>query len=299
MIRFIPPVSDGGKPLLGYKYSIDPSGLVFLPAAEDPTTTQVEITGLVEGATYTVRLLAYNVAGNSPATGFYSATVLRGPDPLELVDYSVGNATATIQFTAGPSNGPPIERYEYSLLEPPQYINTGSFDTTLTLTGLENGFRYAFRIRQVNAVGPSTPTPVVYLTPYTLPSPPTIENIEAKNREAIIDLTLGFNGGKPLQYLAYTLDGTFYRRISPDQTTITIHDLNNYNTYTIRFVAYTEAGWSVPSEPYTFRPYYSAVDVPLIKRRSAINQSLPKKLQYAVNVAVDRGKTRIVPRTTL
>lgn len=299
MIRFTPPAFNGGRPLLGYKYSIDPSGLVFLPAAENPSTTQVEITGLVEGQTYTVRLLAYNVAGNSPATGFYSATVLRGPDPLELVSVSVGNATATIQFTAGPSNGPPIDRYEYSLVNPPSYVSMADLSTTLTLTGLVNGVEYALRLRQVNIVGPSTPTPVVYLTPYTLPSPPTIEKIEAKNWTAVVDLTLGFNGGKPLQYLAYTLDGTFYRRISPDQTTITIHDLNNYNTYTIRFAAYTEAGWSVPSEPYTFRPYYSAVELPLNKRRSAINETLPKKLQYAVNVAVDRGKTRIDPRSTL
>ena len=296
MIRFTPPAFNGGRPLLGYKYTIDASGLILIPAAEDPSTTQVEVAGLTEGATYTVRLLAYNLAGNSPITDFYSASVFRGPDPMELVDYSVGNETATFQFTAGPSNGPPIDRYEYSLVDPPQYINTGSFDNTLTLTGLENGVQYAFRIRQVNAVGPSVATPVVYLTPYTLPSPPIIDNILAKNWTAVIDLTLGFDGGKPLLYLAYTFDGVNYRRISPDQTTITISNLNNYNTYVIRFVAYTEAGWSVPSEPYTFRPYYSAVDVPFIKRRSVANQSLPKKLQYAVNVAVDRGKTRIVPR---
>jgi titin len=296
MIRFIPPAFNGGRPLLGYKYTIDPEGLVLLPAAEDPSTTQVEITGLTEGATYTVRLLAYNLAGNSPISDFYSASVFRGPDPLVLVDYSVGNQTATFQFTAGPSNGPPIDRYEYSLVDPPHYINTGSFNTTLTLTGLENGVKYAFRIRQANAVGPSVPTPVLYITPFTLPSPPTIQHILAKNWTAIIDLELGFDGGKPLLYLAYTFDGVNYRRISPDQTTITLSNLNNYNTYVIRFVAYTEAGWSVPSEPYTFRPYYSAVDIPFIKRRSIYNQSLPKKLQYAVNVAVDKGKTRVVPR---
>ena len=75
----------------------------------------------------------------------------------------------TLRWRA-PTNdgGEPITHYEYEQDGSGTWISTGSTDTSHTVTGLNNGQTYTFRVRAVNALGNGA-----VVTLEATPSPPT------------------------------------------------------------------------------------------------------------------------------
>ena len=111
-VAFTAPLDDGGSPITGYQYScyetIDGSG-PFLDVSGNPFT----ISGLINGAEYTVLLVAVNSAGTSSASSstLTPATVPSAP----IVDTLIpGNNTITVLFTPQSDGGSPITSYKYS-----------------------------------------------------------------------------------------------------------------------------------------------------------------------------------------
>jgi len=67
------PGSDGGASITNYKYSID-DGANWSTRSPSSTTSPISITGLVNGTTYTIKLLAVNAAGDGAASSAVSVT---------------------------------------------------------------------------------------------------------------------------------------------------------------------------------------------------------------------------------
>ena len=295
------PPSDGGSVITYYKYSIDPPGLEYHLITDpiDPITPFFTIPGVIENATYSIRLLAGNQAGDGTPSGPFTTIAYASPHSPVITRVIQGNASITVSFQPGENDIVPVLSYQYWVYpvdnsEGTYFTDTGSLDTTFTITGLTNGGQYGLQLRALNQYGASKPTDTIYVSPFTVPSPPSITSILAKNFEATIHILPGDNGGRPIVRFEYSLNGEPY--VSFGSSTLHLTHLNNYNTYTIQLVAYNEGGASDPSPTYQFTPYYSQVDVPFIKRKNTANNSLTKSQHYALNVAIDKGKTRIVKR---
>ncbi len=168
------------------------------------TDTMYTITGLDNGTRYQVRLRAYNSRGPGPwATVVSGETPANTATPTPLTDTPTptiepphppvilwdakGDGQITIRYVSVSG----ITRYEFqhrkagaNWPDTSPVVTVKDTDTTYTITGLENGVTYDFRMRAINDGGNSawaeievalpanTPTPTI-----KTPSPPVFSRL--------------------------------------------------------------------------------------------------------------------------
>jgi hypothetical protein len=102
--------SDGGSAITNYKYSTDNGGSYteVLPAA---TTSPIVITGLTNGTTYNVKILAVNALGDGAESAASSGTPVAPSSPTlnpvtlaSSLSSTYGTASVGVSFTASGSN---------------------------------------------------------------------------------------------------------------------------------------------------------------------------------------------------
>ena len=150
MLSWVQP--SGGAALTHYEYELDGSGTWISTGSTASSTT---VMGLTNGQSYAFRVRAVNSAGASTASGSQSATpTTTVPEAPESLSFTPGDGQVTLRWRA-PANdgGDPITHYEYEQDGSGTWISTGSTDTSHTVTGLNNGQTYIFRVRAVNAQG--------------------------------------------------------------------------------------------------------------------------------------------------
>lgn len=159
--------STGGSPITNYQYSIN-GGTSFTAFSPAQTSSPVVITGLTNGVSYNVRLIAVNSIGNSSAssttTGTPAGDLPGAPTGLSAV---AGNLGAYILFTPGSSGSSAISNYEYS-------IDGGSTFTAFSpaqtfspvyISGLTNSTLYSVQLKAVNSSGAGTASATTTVTP--------------------------------------------------------------------------------------------------------------------------------------
>ncbi|MEU4242043.1 peroxidase family protein [Actinoplanes sp. NPDC026619] len=187
-----------------------------LRRAAGPTTTDtelaadvrtVDVTGLTNGVPVTFQIRINTSAGpgvfstaSDPVTPRAGATppVATGPGIPAIGTATVGDESAVVRWTPPASDGGfPIIGYEIQAVDPATEaavaVDAAAPDaTSLTMYGLTNGVRYAFRVRAVTATGasefsalsapvtpgpgPSTSAPATSHPPTTQPTqPPTTQ----------------------------------------------------------------------------------------------------------------------------
>lgn len=166
--------SDGGSAITNYKYSTN-NGSTYTAFSPAVTASPVTITGLTNGTTYQIKLLAVNAVGDGAESSAVSGTPSTVPSAPTGLSGSPGNTAATISFTAGSNGGSPITNYQYSTdggstflafspadAASPVTISTLSSDGTTPLT---NGVSYTIQLKAVNVIGTSAPSSSVTVTP--------------------------------------------------------------------------------------------------------------------------------------
>ena len=141
---------SGGAEVTGYEYEQDFSGNWISSGSTDTTYT---VMGLTNGTVYSFRVRARNSGEARGASGSVSATTT-APDVPEGLSFTPGDGLVTLRWDA-PANdgGDMITHYEYELDGDGDWISTDSTATNQTVTGLNNGQSYIFRVRAVNALG--------------------------------------------------------------------------------------------------------------------------------------------------
>jgi len=153
VVRWLAPVSDGGSAITGYVVKLTGTSLKTVNLSS--AARSIKISGLVNGRSYLVSVVAKNAIGNSdpsPEIRIIPAVAPADvPEPPVVQSTSVSSRSATLSFSMGNNNGSTITLVQYS-------INAGGTWTTvignpLLISNLTNGTTYTVLIRAKNSVG--------------------------------------------------------------------------------------------------------------------------------------------------
>ena len=258
MLSWVQP--SGGAALTHYEYEQDGSGTWTSTGGKAPSYT---VTGLTNGQFYTFRVRAINSAGASAASGSRSATpTTTEPEAPESLSFTPGDQQVTLRWRA-PTNdgGESITHYEYEQDGSGTWISTGGTATSHTVTGLNNGQTYTFRVRAVNALGngavvtlEATPSPSTGRggggggggggPRITRPGAP--ENLLAEGGDGQVKLTWEApedDGGSEITDYQYRINGRNpWTSIGSTQTTHTLTGLVNGTAYVFEVRAVNRIG---------------------------------------------------------
>lgn len=162
-IYFNAPSSDGGSPITSYKVTYDGGDSNYdLYTTTSPATT-VDI--LSNGLLYNVQIRAVNAKGIGALSNVVQSTPYTIPGVPQIQSLTPGSNSITVTFSEPTTDGgSTITNYQYSLNNI-DYINFGSMPGIYTISGLNNGQTYYFRMRAVNAAGPGNASNSQPVTP--------------------------------------------------------------------------------------------------------------------------------------
>ena len=257
-ISFSRPIVDGGSPITGYSYSIN--GLNYISMGPTPITYRAS--GLTNGTTYPVTIIATNILGNSLPAGPIEVKPYTVPNPPILNTVIANSGSVDVSFSAPAfDGGNAIVDYAYSItgvngnfisigldIPPPLY----------RISNLVNGNSYTIAIKATNNRGVSSASNTIITVPYTVPNPPTIGSLIPYNSAFDISFSApAFNGGNTIIDYAYSItgpSGTFINMGSTN-TLYRVSNLVNGTTYTVYIKAINARGYSNVSSSATTIPY--------------------------------------------
>ena len=256
-ISWSPPANDGGLPVESYTvYWTAPDGATSFASAQ---ATQLVITGLTNGSTYTVTVTATNRAGTSGHSEPASHRPGTPPGAPREVTTARGDGRIEASWQP-PSNDGGLGVTSYTITWISSTGATGTIETSdvrHTLGNLLNGATYTITVTAGNDAGTSPASGPASATPAAAPSAPATVTVD--RGDGRVDLTWQpptSNGGKPV--LSYTItwtapDGTT-GSANTTQTSHTFEGLANGTTYTFTVTADNEAGTSAASVPASGTP---------------------------------------------
>jgi hypothetical protein len=262
------PASNGGSPITGYTATAYTSSAGTTTAGTACTTATLActITGLSNGTTYYIGVVATNVAGSgSVSNPLQSVTPLARPGAPTLTGITSGDSYLSVSFTAGTAGGDPISSYQYSLNGGTTWTTAAGTTSPLLINGLVDGTSYTVSVRAVSAAGPgATSTNTETGTPATYPNPVNATTVTAngENAEIAVSWTVPANGGSPIteaQATAFSLPSggvqegtctTTTNLVVGDTTSCTITGLTNGTTYYVSTQSENAVNWSSRSTPF-------------------------------------------------
>jgi large repetitive protein len=270
------PSSNGYTPITNYviSYSTDSGATWTTPTRGISTALSATVTGLTPNTPIVFRVLARNIAGDSPASDpTSSVTPFETPSAPRTVALTPGNKQVTVIWDAPLSDGSNAVT-DYVI----QHSTNGTTWTTFSdglnsglntvVTGLTNGTNYVFRVAAVNAAGQGawshTSAPYPPAVPFTNPSKPTaVTGTEGASGAVNVSWTRPADtGGIGITdyNIQYSSDsGTTWQNFSRTASTLlsgTVTGLDNGTSYVFRVRAVTSLAtgeYSDASAPVTPR----------------------------------------------
>ena len=281
------PNSTGGSAITTYKYRVSSnSGTTWATTTSTGSTTAAKtVSGLTNGTSYVVQVLATNAAGDSPWSLASTATAPYGAPsaPSGVSAARAASETVRVSFTPGSNGGSAVTDFDVEYSTSSQTLaGSGTFfegDTTtasfVDVTGLTNGTAYFFRTRATNAAGNSAwSTPISAATPYTTPDTPTqVVGTPGMSQVTVSWTTPATNGGSTITSYRVTVfdefgnaptdvTGLTTRVVTQTATSYVFTGLTPAVAYTFSVEAYNTAGWSNTSTLSTPVTPYAAPSAP-------------------------------------
>jgi len=246
------PIDSGGTPIIRYTGSATPTGTagsVSTCIQNSGDSRSCLITGLSNGTSYSVSVVATNGVGDSSPSASQVVIPANVPTAPTSVVPTVSNGSISIKWKASQDNGSPILGYRVDLA-PGDYsceITDLSF-LGCTIADLDNGVPYSVSVFATNAVGDSASASVNgTVTPRAIPSPVQSVAVSASAGKATISWVPGFNGGTPIQsYKVVSSPGGNICTVNAPSTQCVIDNLKNGSNYTFSVIAVNDAGSSQP-----------------------------------------------------
>ncbi|MSV61056.1 MAG: hypothetical protein F2901_06755, partial [Actinobacteria bacterium] len=270
---------DGGADISDYVVQSCTASNVCTDFAHTASSSEtITVTGLATGSPFTFKVAAKNAAGTGGFSLNSDAAIPRVvPDaPTSISAAANGSGEVVVKWIAPAKNGGnAISDYDVQ-----SCISTtctsfahspASTATTQTLTGLQTGTAYTFKVAAINAAGKgaySTPTQSE-VTPFVKPDAPTEVVATANNTGGIaVTWKAPVNTGGiaisdyDVQSCISTTCTSFARASASALLTQTVTGLTKGTAYTFKVAAINTAGtglYSLPSDPATPRVVPGAV----------------------------------------
>jgi len=243
-VSYTAPANNGGSAVTSYYYSYDRVNYTSISASGNPFT----ISGLTNGQSYQISMMAVNPAGNSAVSALSVAGIPRNvPNPPDINYASFSNGQMSVLFSAPTyDGGNAITGYAYTL-------NSGSYVAcslpSFSIPSLAVDQIYSIQVYAQNAAGYSAGSSAFQVVPLNAPLDPVVTGITMGNGSA----SLTFVDGSAQLYCPPTL-GYIYKvtnvstGISITQyarettTPILIQNLTNGTNYSFALQAYNSQG---------------------------------------------------------
>ena len=180
-IEWSSPTDDGSSAITGYKVQWRSGVQGYNPSRQRGVgagVSEYEITGLVNGTEYMVRVVAVNAVGDGTPSSEVSLTPATTPGPPRILETQRGDRSVTVRWSSPSATGGlsvtdyvvqwSDDEFDRSVNE----VRVGAGVSEYEITGLVNGTEYMVRVVAVNAVGDGTPSRGTSFTPATVPGAP-------------------------------------------------------------------------------------------------------------------------------
>jgi alpha-tubulin suppressor-like RCC1 family protein len=263
-VQFAAGASNGGSTIVSYTYTIDSNDPVTVSTPEDVSFNTVI------GQTYTFSVYCTTEYGNSVTTT-RTITGKSAPAAPTIDSVVAGNKSASVAFTLGETNYSNVVSMKYQLNSDGIW-HTKSYANPLIITGLSENVEYSIVISAVNAVGASTSSNSMTVTPYTTPDVCVIDEIVTGNGVASVSFTAGASNGSDIVSFKYSVNNGTYV-VLPDLTTsFSLSDLSNGIMYNLKIKATNVAGDSNAASS-NFMPY-TVPEAPFVTSVTAGNEQV-------------------------
>ena len=248
--------SSNGSTISGYRIERSENQTTWTSAASaNSGETSKLVTGLTNGSTYYFRVFTTSSnAGESPASSTSSAIRPNvTPGTPTGLNVTVGNASASLSWTAPTSNGGSAIT-SYNVISSPVggTVSINFAARTATVINLTNGTAYTYSVTATNAggtniSGTSAASGSVTVTPNVTPGTPTGLTVTVGNASASLSWTAPTsNGGTAItsyNVISNPLGGTI---ITNSVTrTATVSGLTNGTAYTYSVTATNAGGTNI------------------------------------------------------
>jgi titin len=249
---------DGGSAITNIEHSVD-GGTTWTTPDPASTASPLVITGLSNGVTYPVKVRGVNAQGPGAASTSVNGTPATVAGAPTISSVTAGDASASVAFSLGAANGAAVSNIEYSVDNGVTWTvrNPASTASPLPLPGLTNGTPYQVRLRAVNAMGTSSQSTAVSVTPARAPDAPTVTSATGENGRVVIAFAPNDDGGSAISNYSYSVDdGVTWTTLSPATTVgpIVVTGLTNGTSYAVRLKAINSVSASPQSAAVTALP---------------------------------------------
>lgn len=260
-VEWTAPTSDGGASVSGYTASAT-DGTTTYTCTWSSGPLECTITGLTNGTSYDVSVVATNTAGSSSAsveTAGVPTTVPSSPS-ITSVDRVLGTITVT---WSAPSASGGADVTDYTVTAVPNDASgdvtctwtTGDGTLTCDLTGVTDTADYSISVVATNSAGDSTASSSSTSYGYAAPGAPTLTSVTSGNGTLTLIFTAGSNGGLTITDYMYSTDGgtTFDAFASVDGPYV-ITGLTNGHSYSVKLAAVNDIGQGTSSNAVSATP---------------------------------------------
>lgn len=232
---------DGGSNFSYYQYQLDGGEWLDYTESNAVDDSQMVITGLTNGVTYSIKIRAVSAEmGPGAASSAEEVTPATKADIPTALVATPADATASIAFTIADDGGDAVTDVQYK-------IGTGAWTSTdpattaspIVIPDLTAGTEYSVRLRSVNTVGSSNQSDAVVFTTTDVPDAPTALvatpgvlsasiafTAPASNGSAITDYEYTMNAGGTWTSGAITASPLVLDPIPAVETTVAIRAIN-------------------------------------------------------------------------
>ena len=263
------PASDGGDAVDSYRVEWDLGAGTFGNATVITGSLTADITAVDQGDDVSVRVSATNEAGTGPSSTIATATAPSAPDPVGSVttDATVAARQVDLSWVAPDANGSAITGYDIQYKLDTQgwedattTTSSPPLTTSASITGLNAGSDYEFRVRAVNGVDAGDYSTAVSATPADIPGTPANFAVASfGDSEVALSWDAANGNGSAITRYEYRLDDGdgdgFGTAISAGtSTTATVTGLTNGTAYDFQIRAVNAIGDSAWSDSITETP---------------------------------------------